>query len=218
MDRVFLLRLRELVENATRHFENYEHQQALAETERFFWTAFTDSYIEMSRARALGTYGAEAQGSALATSRIALSVFLRLFAPFMPYIADEVWSWAFAVETRCSSIHRAAWPSEADFPELSADGNEGIFDIAVAALYAINQSRAGAGVSSAREIKSATLAANPETFTLLQAACEDIRLAVRANELLAIEDSGLEGTSVEVRQIEFVADGSKSADESTPGN
>jgi valyl-tRNA synthetase len=218
MDRVFLLRLRELVQNATRHFENYEHQQALAETERFFWTAFTDSYIEMSRARTLGTYGAEAQGSALATLRIALGVFLRLFAPFIPYIADEVWSWAYAGETGCASIHASAWPSEADFSGLSIDGNEGIFDIAVEALYAINRSRSGAGVSSAREIKTATLAAKPEAFTLLKAACEDIRLAVRANELLVIEEPQLEGTGIEVRQIEFVTDGSKGADELTSGN
>jgi valyl-tRNA synthetase len=206
MDRVFLLRLRELVRNATRHFENYEHQQTLAETERFFWTAFTDSYIEMSRARTLGTYGEKAQGSALATLRIALSVFLRLFAPFLPYITDEVWSWTYAEETGYASIHASAWPSEADFPELSLDGNEGIFDIAVEALYAINRSRSGAGVSSAREIKTATLAAKSEAFPLLKAACEDIRLAVRANELLAIEEPQLEGTGIEVRQIEFVSD------------
>jgi valyl-tRNA synthetase len=218
MDRVFLVRLRELVQNATRHFENYEHQQALAETERFFWTAFTDSYIEMSRARTLGTYGAEAQGSALATLRIALGVFLRLFAPFIPYIADEVWSWAYAGETGFASIHASAWPSEADFPELSIDGSEGIFDIAVEALYAINRSRSGAGVSSAREIKTATLAVKPEAFTLVKAACEDIRLAVRADELLVIEEPQLEGTGIGVRQIEFVTDGSKGADELTSGN
>jgi valyl-tRNA synthetase len=215
MDRVFLLRLRELVRNATRHFENYEHQQALGETERFFWTAFTDAYIEMSRARTLGTQGAEAQGSALATLRIALGVFLRLFAPFLPYITDEVWSWRYAEETGCASIHASPWPSAADFPALSEGRNDGIFDIAVEALYAINRSRTGAGVSSAREIKTATLAAIPETFPLLQAACEDIRLAVRAGELLAIEEAqldetgpdktGLEKTRIEVRQIEFVS-------------
>ncbi|HVN94125.1 MAG TPA: valine--tRNA ligase [Terracidiphilus sp.] len=205
MDRVFLVKLRQLVRNATRHFENYEHQQALAETERFFWTAFTDSYIEMSRARTLGVYGPEAQGSALATLRIALSVFLRLFAPFLPYITDEVWSWSCAAETGSASIHAAAWPSDSDFPDLNDAVGEGVFDVAVEALYAINKSRAGAGVSSAREIKTATLAAKSEVFTLLKAACEDIRLAVRANELLAVEEPQLDGTGIEVRQIEFVS-------------
>src|SRR5579863_4555704 len=205
MDRVFLLRLRDLVRSATRHFENYEHQQALAETERFFWTAFTDSYIEMSRARTLGTYGAEAQGSALATLQIALGVFLRLFAPFLPYITDEAWSWTYAEQTGRQSIHVSAWPSDSDFPELSEEGNEGIFDVAMEALYAINKSRTGAGVSSAREIKTATLAAKPGAFLLLKAACEDIRLAVRAIELLAVEEPQLDGTGVEVRQIEFVS-------------
>ncbi len=199
------MKLRQLVRNATRHFENYEHQQALAETERFFWTAFTDSYIEMSRARTLGIYGPEAQGSALATLRIALSVFLRLFAPFLPYITDEVWSWTYAEETGLGSIHAAPWPSDADFPALADAGDEGIFDVAVEALYAINRSRAGAGVSSAREIKTATLAAKTEVFTLLKAACEDIRLAVRAIELLAVEEPQLDGTGIEVRQIEFIS-------------
>jgi valyl-tRNA synthetase len=220
MDQVFLLRLRDLVRKVTRHFENYEHQQALAETERFFWTAFTDSYIEMSRARTLGTAGVEAQGSALTTLRLALTVLLRLFAPFLPYITDEVWSWRYAGETGSASIHASAWPSDADFPELAAGGNDGIFDVAVEALYAINKSRTGAGVSSAREIKTATLAATPEAFPLLQAAREDIRLAVRAGELLAIEvpqldatgpdktgldKTGPDKTGIEVRQIEFVS-------------
>jgi len=75
----------------------------------------------------------------------------------------------------------------------------------VEALYAINRSRAGAGVSSAREIKTATLAAKPEAFPLLKAACEDIRLAVRANELLAVEEPQLDGMGIEVRQIEFIS-------------
>ena len=205
MDRIFLMRLRQLVRNATRHFENYEHQQALAETERFFWTAFTDSYIEMSRARTQGVFGVEAQGSALATLEIALSVLLRLFAPFLPYITDELWSWTCAEESGCQSIHASAWPSDRDFPEILEEGNEGIFDIAMEALYAINKSRTGAGVSTAREIKTATLAVKPEVFPLLKAACEDIRLAVRANELMAVEDAGLDGTAIEVRQIEFIS-------------
>jgi valyl-tRNA synthetase len=122
----------------------------------------------------------------------------------LPYITDEVWSWTYAAETGCSTIHSSVWPSDTDFPSLSEDGNEGIFDIAVKALFAINRSRTGAGVSSAREIKTATLAAKPELFTLLNAACEDIRLAVRASELLTVEEQQIDGEGIEVRQIEFV--------------
>lgn len=84
MDRVFLSRLSDLVCRATGAFENYEHHIALAETERFFWKAFTDTFIEMIRARTHGALGAEAQVSAISALHLALNVLLRLFAPFLP--------------------------------------------------------------------------------------------------------------------------------------
>ena len=200
IDRAFMVRLKDLVRRATAAFDNYEHHIALAETERFFWTAFTDAYIEMSRSRTQGALGPEGQRSALATLDLALRVLLRLFAPFLPYITEEVWSWSFAESSGYASIHTAPWPSESEFSGIDAD-DDTIFDVAISALLAVNRGRAKAGVSTAREIKYLALAAPAETAARLRVVGDDVRLAARARSIEIVET---DVDQVELRGIEFV--------------
>src|SRR5207247_1547083 len=70
-----------------------------------FWSDCTHTFLELAKGRAR-----EGDPSAVAALRLGLGVLLRLFAPVLPYITEEIWSWAFAEETGSRSIHAAPWP------------------------------------------------------------------------------------------------------------
>ncbi len=204
-----------LVEDATKNFDAYQYAHALQETESFFWTHFTDTYLELAKVRARGfadgARGDEAaeSGSAVASLRLGLSVLLRLFAPVLPYITEEVWSWAFADETApdgdaaARSVHAAAWPSASDFANVEAPADEKSFEAAVAALAAINKAKADAEVSMGREVESLTLAAEPATLETLRGVVADVLSAARVAEHALVENASLEAGAFEVQAIAF---------------
>jgi valyl-tRNA synthetase len=204
LDRAFVHELHQLVQQATASFESYDQAHALMETESFFWNRFTDSYLELSKSRARGEAegGEPARGSAVATLRLGLSVLLRLFAPILPYVTEEAWSWAFAAETGHASIHRAPWPGSADFAAIPAPDHAGSFGLACAALAALHKAKADAAVSMGREILELRLLASPETLERIKPVLADVLAAARchAHEL---EPADLEEGTFQVREARF---------------
>jgi valyl-tRNA synthetase len=142
-------------------------------------------------------------GSAIAALRLGLSVLLRLFAPALPYITEEVWSWAFADETGEASIHRAPWPAADDFAGIDAPADPGCFDVAVACLTAINKAKSEGGVSVGRSVASVTLAAAPATIARLEPVLGDVLASARVASHILEPRAALADGSVEVGDITF---------------
>jgi len=205
LDRAFVSKLRHLVERATQCFDDFNHAQALTDTETFFWTRFTDSYLELSKTRARGESGEDeaASGSAVAALRLGLAVQLRLLAPFLPYISEEVWSWVFAEESGEKSIHRAPWPNTAELADIPEPANDASFDTAVACWNAINKSKADAEVSMGREAETLTLVANSATLEVLAPVLGDVLAATRCRQHELAADDALEDGEFTVRDAKF---------------
>jgi valyl-tRNA synthetase len=103
LDRALIARLAAVAAEATECFEGYDYARALERSESFFWW-YCDFYLELVKGR---RYDPDPQVSASVSValRTSLSVFQRLFAPFLPFVCEEVWSW-----WQQGSVHRAQWP------------------------------------------------------------------------------------------------------------
>jgi valyl-tRNA synthetase len=175
LDRAMLARLSGVVADATAALQDYDHAKALDLTERFFW-GFTDDYLELVKSRAYGTAGPEASASAIASLRLTLSVLLRLFAPFLTYVTEEVWSW-----WQEGSVHRAPWPAADEVPE---DGEPVAYDVAAWVLTEVRKAKTLGKRSLKAEVERVAVRDTAERLEALGLVERDLR---EAGNVLALE-------------------------------
>ncbi|WP_067829431.1 valine--tRNA ligase [Actinomadura kijaniata] len=177
LDLAMLAGLRGVVAEATAAFDGHDYTRALERTERFFWE-FCDDYLELVKQRAYGE-GAEA-ASARAALNTALSVMLRLFAPFLPFVTEEVWSW-----WREGSVHRASWPAAGELPD---GGDATLLAVAAEALRQVRKAKSDARLSMRAEVAAATVAGTRAGE--LAGVAGDLRAAGRIADLDLREGGG----------------------------
>jgi valyl-tRNA synthetase len=190
LDLAMVERLRSVIELATRAFDGFDYATAMQVVEESFWQ-FCDHYLELVKLRSYSDDDTPERRSALAALGLGLNAYLRLLAPFMPFVTEEVWSWRFAGEGKARSIHTSQWPKVAEFEVVPKPEFGHTFEVAVEVMTAVRGAKTVAQKSLRWPVAGLEVAGAEADRDALQPVIEDI---LRAGN---VADGGLtmrEGT------------------------
>jgi valyl-tRNA synthetase len=173
LDRSMVANLAAVVREATDAFEAYNYTKALEVAETFFWS-FCDDHLELVKGRAYGAFGEPAQASAQAALRLALDTLLRLFAPFLPFVTEEIWSW-----WRDGSVHRAAWPEAGELLTPGDGGDPLVSETAALVLAEVRKAKTAAKRSMRWEVDHVVVRGPQERIDAFALAAGDVKEAGR---------------------------------------
>ncbi|MFV2073413.1 MAG: class I tRNA ligase family protein, partial [Thermoanaerobaculales bacterium] len=173
LDLALVERLRTTVEQATRAFDAFDYATALQAAEESFWQ-FCDHYLELVKLRSYAEEDTAGRRSALAALALALRAFLRLLAPFVPFVTEEVWSWSFAGEDRERSVHTAPWPVIGEFAAVRPPSATGVFEAAVEVMTKIRGAKTIAQRSLRWPVASLEIVGAEEDRAALAPVLDDI--------------------------------------------
>jgi valyl-tRNA synthetase len=194
LDQAMLAGLAGVVDEATAAFEAYEPARALEATEACFWT-FCDHYLELVKGRAYGEAGRAGQASAIGALHLALETMVRLFAPVLPFVTEEVWSW-----WRSGSVHRSPWPEGG--PLRAATGVERpsplALEAASAVLAEIRRAKTLAKLSLRAPVGRVAVADRPERLAVLAEVADDLCRAGHIADLVLTSPADTVSVEVEL--------------------
>lgn len=156
-------RLHEVIDSVTKEFEEYQYSVALSVVEKFFWADYCDNYLELAKGRLYKEVGDTAgYESARATLYFVQEAILQLFAPFFPFMTEEIFADLYPKKfTEIGSIHaRGNWPAADSVPASVEYLQRGAAAIDV--LSAVRKMKSALNQSMRLPIVKLTLSSAPE--------------------------------------------------------
>lgn len=188
MDLWILSKLDKVSKRVTNNLSQFEYCEALSAIEEFFWKDFCDNYLELVKKRAYGeTVSNAANLSAKQSLAYVLNTVLRLFAPFLPYVTEEIYYQLYSYD----SIHnRGNWPKELTRDKYSREEGDNCIQI----LNLVRKIKADNSVSVKHEIKQLMIKTNSKEDKLSKSAQNDLQAVCNAEVIEWSENiqSGLE--------------------------
>ena len=190
-DKWILSRYSKVVKVATEHYDNYSFDKAMRVIEDFAWHEFADHYIEMVKFR-MRDPSDEAVKFTLYT--ICLGV-MKMLAPLLPHVAEEVYQTCFRSIEKEQSIHVSMWPEPAFVDENEEERGE----LAKEVIGMLRSWKAESGISLNSEIELVELMG--EGSARLLGYEKDIMGTIRARNLKIAKEIDLEEKIVALRPV-----------------
>lgn len=183
MDRWMLSKLNKLIKGCTETFEKYEYAKTKNETEQFFWKILCDNYLEIVKDRLYnpGTRGEEARLSAQHVLYESTLACLKLMAPIMPHITEEVYHLYFAEHERKKSIHISMWPGFDD--NLIDEEIEKAGDAVVEIIAAVRKFKSEKQISLKEDITKLTIECDNSLKEKIMLMMGDLKATTRAKDV-----------------------------------
>ncbi len=167
LDKSWMKKLSFTAQEAMKAFEKNNYSNALEAIEKTFWD-FCDNYVEVVKARAYDLNDISAKSSLMLT----IDTFAKLFAPFCPFVSEEIFqtrSWA----TNCSSVHVSSWPKAEDFKDISSEDTI-LYESVVFINSEIRKFKTSEGVSLKTNIESVNIYTDDALLSKLKDVISDI--------------------------------------------
>ena len=181
VDKWILSKLTKVVQSSTENFLNYEYMHTKLGTETFFWHTFCDNYLELAKDRLYNSdkRGTESKLSAQYALYHTLLAIIKLMAPIMPFITEELYGLYYKKHEKTESVHLTKWPSV----DMADEHAEHIGDFVVNVIEFVRKEKTSRKLSLKAPIKKLTIKSKVEEIDFGSVELE-IKAATSAEEII----------------------------------
>ncbi len=176
-DRWVLAELNKAIEETRKNLDKYDNYNARASIDTFFWEIFCDQYLEFIKDRFWSPekYSPESKLSAQWTLYTVLRNIIGLYAPFIPFITEELWQKIYRDFESGETLHLTQYPEAKE--EYNTDVET--MNIALEILKKVRGLRTERKIGNGAKLETLTISSDtPEILHGL------IKSAARANEIV----------------------------------
>ena len=193
IDKWAIQNTKKMLDSVKKHYESYNIPAAKREAEKFFWHFFCDNYLEIVKDRLYNpdTRGAEARKSGQESLFQTILAVIKMIAPVMPHITEEIYQLYFAAEEKCKSVHLSSWPEFKN--ELVDEEIELVGDLGVDIINAVRKYKSEKQMSLKEELNELVLVSEEDNFKeMITSIAEDLKAVLKVKEIKFSGETSLE--------------------------
>jgi valyl-tRNA synthetase len=206
LDRWILSKVERLTGKVTDAIEKCQFNLAMEELRNFTWRTFCDCYLEAVKDRLYNpdVYGHEKREAAQYTLYVVLERILRLFAPIIPHVTEEIFQIMYADEKNPRSIHLSPWPMM-DGKRLNEEA-EKQGDLVMTIITEVRREKAERHLPLNTKIAKLTIYANGKaTMEMISEGKGDIAGTCKVADIRILPEKG-EGREIKLHDVRFAVE------------